>query len=67
MAPPDTNLEREKKKHAVPLAVMAAGVAAALIGLFVLVGWVMSEPGSDEAEAEAVSTLRLPAPAVAVL
>lgn len=60
MAPHDTNLERQKKKHAVPLVGMIVVVVLAFLGLFLLIGWVMDEPGGTEDEAVS----QAPAPAM---
>lgn len=53
MAAPDTDLDRQKKRHAVPLIGIVAVVVLAFLGLFLLIGWAMDEPG--DAEGEAVS------------
>jgi ABC-type transporter Mla subunit MlaD len=40
MAPPDTNLEKQKRRHAVPLIGMGLAVALVLIGFVVWLGYV---------------------------
>jgi hypothetical protein len=52
MAPHDTNIEREKKRHAGPLIGLAVIVILALLGLIWLFGWVATEPGGENAEPE---------------
>jgi hypothetical protein len=52
MAPPDTDLARQRKRHAGPLIGMAVVVILALLGLVWLFGWVAEEPGGENAEPE---------------
>ncbi|WP_424932556.1 hypothetical protein [Amaricoccus macauensis] len=61
MSAPDTDLEKQKKRHAVPLAGMVAVIAIAILGLVFLISFFTKEPGADEEPAAEVSTLVLPA------
>jgi hypothetical protein len=57
MAPPDVNIEKQKRRHAGPLIGMAAVVAFGVIGLFWWIGHATQGPEETDAVEEA------PAPA----
>jgi hypothetical protein len=50
MSAPDTNLEKQKRWHAVPLIGMAAGVALAAILILGLITFLAAPAGEGEAD-----------------
>ncbi|SFI40176.1 DUF2273 domain-containing protein [Jannaschia pohangensis] len=61
MSAPDTNLDRQKKRHAGPLIGIGAGIVFAIILLVVYMSNVAGEPG--EGEADVVESPSVSAPA----
>lgn len=57
MSAPDTNIDKQAKRHKGPLFGIGAGVAVALALLMVLLVWTVSQADEDEAEVSTPATV----------